>query len=854
MSGESRDPVKSAEGAEATDSHKESTSPLGKDGNLPNLNSRRPGARHSSHYEPNLKSIYRCCDFTRPYALKEDTVAYLKRGEVCLAHVHKIDRKKLDVSLYKGLISCQTLELETIPSCRRIRRLVEEVLVVDRGFSIGETVIKFENEHIGNPEYEDLCMPRPDALIGQVINVEVRGDLLVVPSKNLIVKDVLLGNNEYTEMVNYNSAHNYVMYKDWIGNASDCINDVTLLYRGRHRFVVKEGGRSGVFLCRQERSDESKALVPGERVSIAISDALGRSAFWEQKPPRTLTCSRRRRAAEGIKCVIEKIETNSLLVDWIMSPSSTIKPPKVIPKSEIPKVSRIDPSANPRPSTCDRIKILVDDSSTVVTLREYFADLTEQYGSLFRKLLAKSDESARPQCDSCSIPYQKEHEQSSPTAKAAKIARLSDDTTPQQGKESVSVSAHSVAECEKMESKEEVANDEEVWESSEESSDEDRTPSKCGRSRVAVCRSVVRQKRMRKCPARRRRCTPALPMEASRLARDILGNQFVGEVLMSHSLVDVQWMNGTIEEKIPGYLLIPHDPDLDQQDHLPGVIVARKDAKNAETVFGLILSTNSAERSCNISWFERTEDGVKELGEEECILFDIMAHPNYKRLFVGNYGVSIHHPSNDMRDIAFQVVADLKNGKQLVRFLNGTQEELWPFDILPINFVDESLDSDSEEDDVSTTEGDLSRDSTVTSAILMEATNILRRLGLYSCKDHQVADLAEIANVVARFMKNSPELEDFLKDCNPDDIEAKNTKILFAGVVLEATGKQSTSYVKSLLRFADVMIAVYRSRALPDNFDIQLLSCFVEDCERREACIGDLPLPEDDMIPLLLEA
>ncbi|KAK6011170.1 hypothetical protein OSTOST_23756, partial [Ostertagia ostertagi] len=248
--------------------------------------------------------------------------------------------------------------------------------------------------------------------------------------------------------------------------------------------------------------------------------SLGRSAFWEQKPPRTLTCSRRRRAAEGIKCVIEKvnttvcnrenvygslikylqIETNSLLVDWIMSPSSTIKPPKVIPKSEIPKVSRIDPSANPRPSTCDRIKILVDDSSTVVTLREYFADLTEQYGSLFRKLLAKSDESARPQCDSCSIPYQKEHEQSSPTAKAAKIARLSDDTTPQQGKESVSVSAHSVAECEKMESKEEVANEEEVWESSEESSDEDRTPSKCGRSRVAVCRSVVRQKRMRKCP------------------------------------------------------------------------------------------------------------------------------------------------------------------------------------------------------------------------------------------------------------------------------------------------------------------------------------------------------------------
>lgn len=30
-----------------------------------------------------------------------------------------------------------------------------------------------------------------------------------------------------------------------------------------------------MFLCRQDRSDDSKALVPGERVSIHISDALG---------------------------------------------------------------------------------------------------------------------------------------------------------------------------------------------------------------------------------------------------------------------------------------------------------------------------------------------------------------------------------------------------------------------------------------------------------------------------------------------------------------------------------------------------------------------------------------------------
>ncbi|KAK5982092.1 Ubiquitin--protein ligase [Trichostrongylus colubriformis] len=854
MSGEGQNPVKCVEETEATHSHKGSSSPLEKSANLSNLNSRRPGVRHSSHYEPNLKSIYRCCDFTRPWASKEDTVVYLKRGEIGLAHVHKIDRKKLDASRYRGLISCQTLELETIPSCRRICRLMEEVLVVDRGFSIGETVIKFENQHIGDPEKEDLCTPRSDAVIGQVVNVEVRGDVLVVPSKNLIVKNVSLGNNEYTEMVNYNSAHNYVMYKDWIGNASDCINDITLLYRGRHRFVVKEGGRSGVFLCRQDRSDESKALVPGERVSIALSDALGRSASWEQKPPRTLTCSRRRRATEGIKCVIEKIETNSLIVDWIMSPSSTTKPSKVIPKSEIPKVTRIDPSANPRPSTCDRVKIMPDDSSTasfysfVVTINEYFTGLTDQYRPSFRKLLAKNDKSGLLQPGKSSARCQKEQkeEEVTVTVKAAKIARLSAEVTLQ-GKEGDSVSAPSVAECEvtvdMMESNEVVENDGEAWESSEESSGEE--PSSFGRSRVAASRSVARQKRMRKCPARRRRCTPALLPEVSRLAKDLFGNQFIGEVLMSRTLVDVQWMNGRIEEKIPGYLLIPHDPDLDQQDHLPGVIVARKEAQNAEKVFGLILSTNSAERSCNIAWFERTENAVKELGEEECILFDIMAHPIYKRLFIGNYGVSINHLSNDMRDIAFQVVADLKNGKQLVRFLNGTEEELWPFDILPINFVDESLDSnsDDDDDDLSTTEGESSKDSTSLSLILMEASNILCRLGLYSCKDHQVADQDKILGVVSHFIENFPELEEFCKDVSPEDNEARN-----------ATGKQNSEYIGALERFADVIIAIYRSRALPDNFDVQLLSSFVDECVRGEAFTANIHLDEDNMIPLLIEA
>lgn len=98
---------------------------------------------------------------------------------------------------------------------------------------------------------------------------------------------------------------------------------------------MKEGGRSGVYLRRQDHADDGKALVPGECVSISVSEAIGihfvniiystfmitvpfccvlmtvvpigRSATWENGPPKTLTASRRRRGVDSVKCVIEKV-------------------------------------------------------------------------------------------------------------------------------------------------------------------------------------------------------------------------------------------------------------------------------------------------------------------------------------------------------------------------------------------------------------------------------------------------------------------------------------------------------------------------------------------------------------------
>ncbi|EPB67871.1 hypothetical protein ANCCEY_13036 [Ancylostoma ceylanicum] len=692
------------------------------------------------------ESMFRCSDYSRPLASKEDTVVYYKKGDVGLAHVHRLDRRKLDNKLYKGLISCQTLELETIPTCRRVCRLVEETFVIDRGFSVGETVIKYENEFAGNPDKEYLCMPRLETAIGQV-----RGDVLVLPQKNLVVKNVPLGGNEYTEMVNYNSAHNYVMYKDWIGNASDCVNEVTLVYRGRHRFVVKEGGRSGVYLRRQDHADDGKALVPGECVSISVSEAIGRSATWENGPPKTLTASRRRRGVDSVKCVIEKVST----------------------------------------------------------FKEFFADLTEQYGSRFQKLNAREVEALSTPCENCSKALQRELKQSTATAKnlgtgsikAAKIARLSD-YSPEQTKESECVSSRGPPSSEVPEAQGDAAVVDGTTDSSHDSSEDNDIPSNCGKSRVSVCRSIVRQKRTRKYPNRRRRCTPSLPVGCSRLAKDILGDGFIGEVLLSSTLVDVQWMDGTIERQIPGYMLIPHDPDLDQQDHLPGVIVARKDVQNAESTFGLILSTNRSERSCVVLWFERKENSVscsdvlhlvlirmtlaqvKSLGEEECLLFDIMPHPAYKRLFIGNYGFVIdqHHPSNDMRDIAFQVVADLNNGKQV----STTTPHLL---LLPrnIHFVDESLDSDSDESS-SITEVSTLDETTSSPLSTKNISNVLKSLGLFDDEDDRKNDVGKqtpVKGAVATLLKSFPELDNFSKKCSPRDVDAHTVQILFAGCVLK---------------------------------------------------------------------
>uniref|UniRef100_A0A1I7XSD4 UBC core domain-containing protein n=1 Tax=Heterorhabditis bacteriophora TaxID=37862 RepID=A0A1I7XSD4_HETBA len=622
--------------------------------------------------------MFRIKDFTRPTATKEDSR----------------DRDRLDEKLYKGT-SCQTLVLEIIPSCRRIRRLLEEVLVVDRGFSIGETVIKYENEYVDDPNKDYLRMPKHNQMIGQVLDVRTRGDVLVVPSKQLVVKDVYLGGNDYIELINFNSAHNYIIYKDWIGDAKHCVNDVTLLYKDKYRVTVKEGGSCGVLINRRDNSDESKALVPGEVIAITLSELTDKSAEWEHGIPESLERKQKNHCNDLIPCIIEKVdisqnlnsyvETRSLDVDWVTSPCSLTPPEKIIPKNELNKLV---------------IYIIV------ATRKEYYAELTDKYSDKFEKMenskVLVKERGMNFIHDYKILHNSSEKGDSGPSSpKTAKLSLINECPDEQETREYGKVEAVNISSAEidqRNSSNESLSGESEV--------DAD-DPTVIKPIKVSVSRHSFRQKRARKAPLRRRRRVSSLPSGCSRSAKDLLGEEFIGEVLMTKTLVDVEWMDGTIEKNIPGYMLIPHDPDLDQQDHLPGTIVTRKESNNSETIFGMIKSTNCAERSCIVSWFERilsdkkvpktSQDAIFK-GDEECTLFDIMAHPLYRRSYIGNFGVYVEKSSHDLKDVAYQVIADLKNGKQRVRYCNGKEEELWPFEMIPIPFGDED-NIDSEEDE-----------------------------------------------------------------------------------------------------------------------------------------------------------
>ncbi|KJH46280.1 hypothetical protein DICVIV_07668, partial [Dictyocaulus viviparus] len=180
-----------------------------------------------------------------------------------------------------------------------------------------------------------------------------------------------------------------------------------------------------------------------------------------------------------------------------------------------------------------------------------------------------------------------------------------------------------------------------------------------------------------------------------------------------------------------------------------------------------------------------------------------------------------------MTKIIFQVIANLENGKQLVRFLDGTQEELWPFDILPIHFMEEASSDADGDDDRSMLESNSSKDSTLFSVTLDDIQIELCRYGLshwQMSSERNIVDPKDLERVTNKLLETYPLLDVLSSEYSPENGVDRKAEILFSGLMLDASGRECGESSKSLVRFAYVMTAVYRSRRLPDNFDIHLLS------------------------------
>ena len=52
------------------------------------------------------------------------------------------------------------------------------------------------------------------------------------------------------------------------------------------------------------------------------------------------------------------------------------------------------------------------------------------------------------------------------------------------------------------------------------------------------------------------------------------------QILRPYMTCDLQMLDGSIVHNVPSYELQIYELDLDQMDHIPGVIVIKKDCKN----------------------------------------------------------------------------------------------------------------------------------------------------------------------------------------------------------------------------------------------------------------------------------
>ncbi|GMR42580.1 hypothetical protein PMAYCL1PPCAC_12775, partial [Pristionchus mayeri] len=623
--------------------------------------------------------------FDRPLPSKEDLVVYVDGGRTKTGYVNKVGYKDERMAAASDCRPGIYFHVDEIPSMRHSYVAGNEAITLERCYSVGETVMAFKNKH----EDTEQAMSRSSAntIIGQITAVKTTADVMVLPDKTLILKDVPIQNNyKMLEMMNYNASHNYVLYDEWIGDISGMENEITCFYYKQRVTLIEDSKMESFFRRKGEHRRSNKAFIPGETVYVELRHLVNKNAKWESgEVPQAL----RRKYNKShsvystdikIRLVIEKVSSLAVTVKWVQSPSSLNMPPARITKDDLKKLKFIDVSANPRISSADRMVFTFNDEVQQMTKKEYNQWLTNEYKKWFvnPRTLPKT----KAQAESSQLHPVMEEEEG---MKSEKDEEEEDD----------------------VDMDEQAAGDDE---DAEEAVDEKpvastvRISSRLKRGRKAGARA--REPRKKKAAATLSTSKPE--RKKSREGKWVKGN-FCVEVLISRTVCDVEWMDGTITKNILGACLVPVDPDLDQQDHLPGNTVAKKsdDKSGDDDSFGIILRVNVEERVATVRWFKlldksKVTGGAQHTTDEEVTLFDIIPHPHYKRQFVGYIGVCVSKAdsmaSPHLSKTCCKIMANLQNGKQLVEYMDGTTDEVWPMEIMAIPLHEHEDDSDGEDD------------------------------------------------------------------------------------------------------------------------------------------------------------
>uniref|UniRef100_F1KQX0 Ubiquitin-conjugating enzyme E2 O n=1 Tax=Ascaris suum TaxID=6253 RepID=F1KQX0_ASCSU len=666
---------------------------------------------------------------------QDDTVVYLSKGaKAKLGVVTRIYRgiveenEKADQKLKQGEVL-----IDVFPgSVGSIVRKENEVFIADRGFSLSESVVKVD------------CPKQ----IGFIRNIHVKADVIVLPERKIVAQNVDLTSAKFVEPF-ASGGPNYLLFDDWIGSALKSVFELTIVFRNSYRCKIKDNVGSGV-LYRRKDYGIGRQWVPGETVMVSTAYVTSKKVEWESEMPSCLLKRKMRGSfTHHTPFTIEKVSLYAVKVRWLTTPSASVTPPpERITKPDVDRIIKLDTLEYTQAVCGDRMKLKPDDSVTVVRKAEWEKVLAkelmeklpdEAFKGRRRRAKKSSSSSSSSSCSAST------HASTYSTPAKKRMPSSAHESTHVQGTTAYPVLSESDSESEEElmrveENVEELVDDEETLamlrnlrkacaekeanaakqgghnaQTKSEGAEEQKTTdtevtttqkafpvtarlsvAKKSKSATFNIRQIRRNKQNR--AMKRKAGRTRMPLDV----HSCLGDEFYGDVMRTHSTVDVIWMNGIIERDIPGTQLVPYELDLDHHDDVPGTIVARKICEQMEGEYGIVLSADTEKRLATVQWY--LYDWNKQGSEpvltqtELCSLFELMLHPNYQRFYWGSLCLRTSKESSDVRNLIGQLISTNENGKNTVAWFNGTTEDVWPVEITVLLTNDE-MDGQFDEED-----------------------------------------------------------------------------------------------------------------------------------------------------------